>query len=315
VVEGYTDVLALHQAGITAAVASMGTALTARQVAELRALCSTLLLAFDADAAGQAASVRGIELALEQGLEVRLVRLDEGRDPADIAAADPAAFELALREAQGFLAFRVERLLDSGESRERIYTRVQELLSAAPPGVERSEQVQAVTDRLGLTADAAAALTAPAAARVTTGGGRRVRMSAREMDERLFVGMCFALGAQADTFLTDLDVADFSQASLWEAATHARREAAGDATPEEAHSWAPLKAELNALAAREGPSPRVLEELYWKIRLHSVAAELKKLGDSADLGLRQQQRLQELQQLRLSFLERLEDVRAQAPER
>ena len=315
VVEGYTDVLALHQAGITAAVASMGTALTARQVAELRALCSTLLLAFDADAAGQAASVRGIELALEQGLEVRLVRLDEGRDPADIAAADPAAFELALREAQGFLAFRVERLLDSGESRERIYTRVQQLLSAAPPGVERSEQVQAVTDRLGLTADAAAALTAPAAARVTTGGGRRVRMSAREMDERLFVGMCFALGAQADTFLTDLDVADFSQASLWEAATHARREAAGDATPEEAHSWAPLKAELNALAAREGPSPRVLEELYWKIRLHSVAAELKKLGDSADLGLRQQQRLQELQQLRLSFLERLEDVRAQAPER
>jgi DNA primase len=315
VVEGYTDVLALHQAGITACVASMGTALTARQVSELRSLCSTLLLAFDADAAGQAASVRGIELALEQGLEVRLVRLDDGRDPADIAGADPQAFLRALESAQGFLAFRVQRVLESDESRERMYTRVQQLLSAAPPGVERDEQVRVVQDRLGLTADAAAALTAPAAARVTGGGGRRVRMSAREMDERLFVGMCFALGAQADTFLTDLDVADFSQASLWEAATHARREAAGDATPEEAYSWAPLKAELNALAAREGPSPRVLEELYWKIRLHSVAAELKKLGDSAELGMRQQQRLQELQQLRLSFLERLEDVRAQAPER
>ena len=315
VVEGYTDVLVLHQAGITACVASMGTALTARQVSELRSLCSTLLLAFDADAAGQAASVRGIELALEQGLEVRLVRLEAGRDPADIAAADPAAFLRALDQAQGFLAFRVERVLESGQSRERTYRAVQELLAAAPGGVERSEQVQVVTDRLGLTDDLAAALTVPAAARVADGTGRRVRRSAREMDERLFVGMCIALGAQADTFLTDLDVADFSQASLWEAATHARREAAGDATPEEAHTWAPLKAELNALATREGPSTRILEELYWKIRLHSVAAELKKLGGSADLGLRQQQRLQELQQLRLSFLERLEDVRAQAPER
>ena len=78
VVEGYTDVLVLHQAGITGCVASMGTALTARQVSELRSLCSTLLLAFDADAAGQEASVRGIELALEQGMEVRLVRLRTG---------------------------------------------------------------------------------------------------------------------------------------------------------------------------------------------------------------------------------------------
>ncbi|MGN6378779.1 MAG: DNA primase [Gaiellales bacterium] len=315
VVEGYTDVLALHQAGISGAVASMGTALTARQVSELRPLCSTLVLAFDADAAGQEASVRGIELALEQGLEVRLVALPAGRDPADMAVADAEGFMALLDRAQGFLAFRVERLLAASDSRDRIYQRAQQLLSAASPSVERDEQVRLVTDRLGLSADLAAALTAssgPAAAPVA---GKRVRRSAREMDERLFVGMCFSLGAQVDTFLTDLDVADFSDASLWEAATYARREAAGEATPEEAHTWASLKAELNALAAREGPSLRVLEELFWKIKLHSVAGELKNLGSSADLGVRQQEQLQKLQQLRLSYLERLEEVRAQAPDR
>ena len=315
VVEGYTDVLALHQAGIANAVASMGTALTARQVSELRALCKTLVLAFDADAAGQEASVRGIQLALDQGLEVRLVTLPAGRDPADLAIADADAFGALLGQAQGFLAFRVERLLAAGDSRDRIYQRVQELLSVASASVERDEQVRLVTDRLGLSADLAAALTARRTAPASASASTRVRLSARELDERLFVGMCFALPAQADTFLTDLDVADFSDASLWEAATHARREAAGDATPEEAYTWASLKAELNALAAREGPSPRVLEELFWKIRLHSTAAELKKLGGSADLGRRQQEQLQELQQLRLSILERLEEVRAQAPDR
>jgi DNA primase len=315
VVEGYTDVLALHQAGITNAVASMGTALTARQVSELRALCKTLVLAFDADAAGQEASLRGIQLALDQGLEVRLVTLPAGSDPADLAVADAEAFVALLGQSQGFLAFRVERLLAAADSRDRIYQRVQQLLSTASASVERAEQVRLVTDRLGLSADLAAALTAASAAPASASASTRVRLSARELDERLFVGMCFALPAHVDTFLTDLNVADFSDASLWEAAAHARREAAGDATPEEAHTWASLKAELNALAAREGPSPRVLEELFWKIRLHSTAAELKKLGGSADLGRWQQEQLQELQQLRLSILERLEEVRAQAPDR
>ena len=67
VVEGYTDVILLHQAGIENVVASMGTALTERQVTELRRICSTVFLAFDADAAGQEASLRGMEMALAKG--------------------------------------------------------------------------------------------------------------------------------------------------------------------------------------------------------------------------------------------------------
>ena len=73
----------LHQHGIDRAVASMGTALTEGQVTELRRLCSTVLLAFDADAAGREASLRGMDLARSKGLNVRIVRLPGGRDPRE----------------------------------------------------------------------------------------------------------------------------------------------------------------------------------------------------------------------------------------
>ncbi len=315
VVEGYTDVLALHQAGVTASVASMGTALTQQQVTELRRLCSTIFLAFDADAAGQDASLRGMELALAQGLVVRIVSLPDGRDPADVAVADPAAFGAALDVAVGYLTFRVTRILDGAGTRDQIFDRLRTLLSSVAASVERDEQVRVATDRLGLTADLAGALTAaPAAGPVSNASRSRARRSPREMDERLFLGMCLALGSQGDTFLAALDVADFGDASLWEAAAHIRRDVAGEATPEEAHTWAPLKAELSALAARERPSPSVLEELFTKIKLHGVEAALKNLPTNADLGLSQQTQLMELQRLRLSYLERLEAVRAQAPD-
>ncbi len=142
VVEGYTDVLALHQAGIENVVASMGTALTAQQVTELKRVCSTLLLAFDADAAGQEASVRGIELALAQGIVVRVVALPSGRDPADVALEDPEAFRRAASEAVGYLTFRIERTLAQDASRDQIYTDVQKILAAAPATVERDDAVQ-----------------------------------------------------------------------------------------------------------------------------------------------------------------------------
>ena len=314
IVEGYTDVLALHQAGITNAVASMGTALTAQQVTELRRLCSAVLLAFDADAAGQEASLRGMQLALAQGLEVRVVDLPAGRDPADVALADASAFRTALEHAVGYLAFRVQRMLAAEESRDRTYRRIQELLSSTPASVERDEQVRVVNDRLALSSDLAAALTRPAAATSST-ADRRVRRAPREMDERLFLGMCVALGSQADSFLDSLNMADFTDATLWEAATHIRHRTVAGETAEEAHRWAPLIAELDALAAREGPSLGVAEELFWKLKLHSVEDSLKKLRDSADWGMSQQAQLQELQRLRLSYLERLDAVRAQAPDR
>ncbi len=87
VVEGNTDVLALRQAGFAPVVASMGTALTEAQLRELARLTKRLFLCFDSDAAGQDATLRGMELAVRDGFAVRVVPLPQGTDPADDAAA------------------------------------------------------------------------------------------------------------------------------------------------------------------------------------------------------------------------------------
>src|SRR5256714_3950913 len=89
IVEGNTDVIALRQAAFAPVVASMGTALTEAQLRELARLTKRLFLCFDADAAGQDATLRGMELAVAQGFDVSVVTLPQGTDPAD----DTAAFE------------------------------------------------------------------------------------------------------------------------------------------------------------------------------------------------------------------------------
>jgi DNA primase len=310
VVEGYTDVIMLHQGGIERAVASMGTALTDGQVTELRRLCSTVFLAFDADAAGQDASLRGMELARAKGLTVRVVRLPGGRDPADVAAADPDSFHAALDQAQPYLTYRTGLALDFDGSRDERYERVRTLLSAAPPSVERDELVRSAADRLELSDDLTARLTdgdhAPARGAPRT--APRVRLSARERDEQLFLGLCLAFPEQGLDLLCSLDVAHFADPARWEAATVVRRRLAGELAPEEERAWAPMMAELTALASQEATSPAVLVELSWKLKLRRTEDELKGLQQNADLSLSQQQRLQQLQELRLTILETIRSL-------
>jgi DNA primase len=304
VVEGYTDALMLHQAGVERVVASMGTALTERQVAELRRLCSTVRLAFDADAAGQEASLRGMELAQRAGLRVLVVSLPAGQDPADLAAEGPEAFERALENAEEYLTYRVRRAVEAPGTRDERYQRARTLLAAAPQSVERDEVVRAVSGELGLTDDLAAALVsrAPIPESVTR---RRTQLTPRERDERLFLGLCLAHPIEGNALLDKLDVSHFTGASHWEAATHVRRVVAGEAQAREDQAWAPTIAELTALASREGTSEAALQELFWKLRLGRTEDELKALEQNADLSLEEQERLRELQALRLSILERI----------
>src|SRR5262249_44965546 len=83
IVEGNTDVLALRQAGLEPVVASMGTALTVKQLRELSRLTRRVWLCFDSDAAGEEATLRGMEAAVAAGFEVKVVALEAGSDPAD----------------------------------------------------------------------------------------------------------------------------------------------------------------------------------------------------------------------------------------
>src|SRR5436190_8382275 len=159
IVEGNTDAIALRQAGFEPVVAAMGTALTEQHLRELSRLSKNLALCFDADAAGQEATLRGMELAAAQGFDIRVVSLPAGTDPAD----DPAAFEAQLARAEDYLPYRVrveiEKLLPD---RERAFERVREVLAPFRDSPERQDAVRLAADRLGLPASLQAGL-APAA--------------------------------------------------------------------------------------------------------------------------------------------------------
>ena len=176
VVEGNTDVIALRQAGFEPVVASMGTALTDRQLRELGRLTKKVYLCFDADAAGQEATLRGMELAVAQGFDVRVVTLPLGQDPADA----PDGFADRLLNAESYLVYRVRLEIERSADRQEGFVRAREVLAKAEDSPERQEALRLLADRLDLPRETLAGL-APArggrsrAAGETTATARRGR--------------------------------------------------------------------------------------------------------------------------------------------
>jgi DNA primase len=115
VCEGYTDVIGFHRSGLPIAVATCGTAFTEEHVRLLKRYASRVVLAFDADAAGQGAAERFYEWEQKYQVEVRVARFPGGKDPGDLAQSDPAALQEAAERALPFLGFRLDRVL-SGQS-------------------------------------------------------------------------------------------------------------------------------------------------------------------------------------------------------
>jgi DNA primase len=163
-VEGYTDVLALHQAGLRNAVGIMGTALTEEQVAELERVAKVLELALDADRAGQDAMLRAAGIASGRKLELRVVALPEGMDPAELIEREGAdALRARVEQSMPFAAFRVDRILagadtGSAEGRDHAVAELTPVLAELPPSVLREELVRRVAGRLDLSQARLAAL-------------------------------------------------------------------------------------------------------------------------------------------------------------
>jgi DNA primase len=107
-VEGNTDAIMVSQAGFLNVVATSGTALTPFQLRILKRYSDNLLIAFDMDVAGDAATKRGIDLAQIQGFNVKVITLPEGSDPADVVSQDPEEWERCLKEAKSILGFYFE---------------------------------------------------------------------------------------------------------------------------------------------------------------------------------------------------------------
>jgi DNA primase len=174
VVEGYTDVLALHQAGIREAVAIMGTAMTQEQLAELAKVGDSgrrgeVYLALDADRAGREAMLRAARLAEDRGVDLRVIDMPEGKDPADLASEEgSAAFMERMQTAAPMIEFQVRRVLadadlDTPAGRDRALEEARKLISAVPERTAtRDALVREAADRLDVPADYVLAPAAPA---------------------------------------------------------------------------------------------------------------------------------------------------------
>jgi DNA primase len=152
VCEGYTDVIGMAQAGVDWAVATCGTALTTQHVAMLKNFSRRIVLAFDADAAGQGAAERFYEWERRHDVDVYVAALPPGADPGDLARTDPEALRRSVTEARPFLAFRLERLLGASnlatpEGRARAAESAMNIVAEHPNELVRDQYLMQVADR------------------------------------------------------------------------------------------------------------------------------------------------------------------------
>jgi DNA primase len=156
IVEGYTDVMAAHQAGFTNVVASLGTALTAGQVELANRYADGVALAYDVDLAGEAATQRGLVEEL-QGVvsKVRVIRIPAGKDPDELIRSDPDGWRAAVASAEELLPYFMERAASEVDMRQAqgrsAYTRrMLDLLRRIPDRVERDSYVPQLSRLAGI---------------------------------------------------------------------------------------------------------------------------------------------------------------------
>jgi len=155
VVEGYTDVMASHQAGVTNAVATSGTALTEEHLQIIKRFTENVAFAFDGDAAGSEATRRAIDMAISAGFAVTTVLLPNGLDPADLAIKDPEAWRKAIAERTDAFQFLLRRSLSMHKkidamAKKSIAGEILPLLSKIPDAVTRGEYLQKLAEELDL---------------------------------------------------------------------------------------------------------------------------------------------------------------------
>jgi DNA primase len=259
VVEGNTDVIALRQAGFQPVVACMGTALTEQQLRELARLTRRLWLAFDGDAAGESATLRGMELAVAQGFEVKVVVLPPEVDPAD----DPAGFPSRLTAAEPYLVYRVRVELDRAEDRDAQFRAARRILDGAAESPAKDAAQRLVADRIGMTLQfrTGAVPTARAAA------------TARVLDAGTRLEQNALAGVLAHPSLRPL-LAELTPEHFYEPASRRLREHLVDGAPLDASDTAFL-AELDARAEAEGIDVGTGTELLLRLRERELRRQLR----------------------------------------
>ncbi len=304
VVEGYTDVLALHQGGIGEAVGVMGTAITEEQVAALSGMVDEVVLALDADSAGQDAMLRAQRVAAGRKMRLRVAAMPPGEDPAEMMAAEGGAerFGGLVEGAVDLPAFQVGLVLertsssDPAERDRALNAEIAPVIAGVGEGASQNELIRRVADRFDM--DPAMVMGKVVAAKPFSGGPaeppRRsdsapapVRsggeLTSRERRERALLAMCIALPAEGKEYLARLTDEHLS-ASGARAAAWLREHPEDPASnlPHDDDQLAGLIAELVIVAHDEPASAEAMELNYLLLEQRRLESQIAAAGEADD---------------------------------
>jgi DNA primase len=304
VVEGYTDVLALHQAGVEEAVCVMGTAITEEQVASLSGMVDEVVLAMDADSAGQEAMLRAQRVAAGRKMRLRVAAMPAGEDPAEMLAVEGGAerFRALLDGAMELTAFQVGLVLErtdtsSPAERDRALGEVAPILAGLGESASRDDLVRRVAERLDL--EPAMVMGRVVVAQPLSGGAgeaggsagrgpapaprRTAELTSRERRERALLAMCIALPEQGKGYLERLTGEHLSPGGARAAAW--LREHPGDPAsdlPRDDSELSGLIAELVIIAHDEPASPESMELNFLLLDQRRIETEIAAAGEQND---------------------------------
>ena len=263
IVEGNTDVLALRQAGFAPVVASMGTALTEAQLRELARLTKRLYLCFDSDAAGQDATLRGMELAVRGGFTVRVVPLPQGTDPAD----DPAAFQQRLAAPVSYPVHRVRLEHARATDPQAAFASIRAFLTSLPDSPEHLEAIRVAADLLDLPPETQAGL-APARGGARTAGvvSPRLLDAGQRLERGALAGVAAHEVLRSELELLAPEFFDDELHRRMRAYLLGQESAAGDLNA--------LLAELYALSDKDDITEEAARQMLLKLRERGLRREL-----------------------------------------
>jgi DNA primase len=314
VVEGYTDVLALHQAGLQEAVGVMGTAITPDQVKTLSGVVDEVILALDADEAGQEAMLRAQRVAGGRRMRLRVASMPKGVDPAELMAETdgPERFRGYARDAAELTDFQVTRVLDRTDTaspveRDQALAEIAPILAGMEEGASQSELVRKVADRLDL--EPAMVMGRVVAATPATGGPgaaeappqnrdrapvpqrrqqespppRPAELTSRERRERALLAMCIALPEPGAAYLERLGERHLSRSGQAAAEfIRAHPKDLAEHLPRENGALAALITELVMMAREEPASEESMELNFLLLDQRRLEDEIEAAGERGD---------------------------------
>ena len=303
VVEGYTDVLALYQGGVEEAVGVMGTAITDEQVASLSGMVDEVVLALDADAAGQEAMLRAQRVAAGRKMRLRVAAMPAGEDPAEMMASEGGAerFRALIDGAVELTAFQVGLVLERTDvsspiERDRALGEVAPIMAGMGESASRDDLVRQVAERLDLEPAmvmgrvVAAQPLSGGPAEAAGGGGstaaaprRTAELTSRERRERALLAMCIALPEAGKDYLVRLTAEHLSPGGL--RAAEWLREHPGDPAsnlPRDDSELSGLIAELVIIAHDEPASADAMQLNYLLLEQRRIEAEIAAAGEQND---------------------------------